>query len=440
MEIGKRKIWKGVVNGVIGVAIGLTLAYGYEFCLKWEEAVFSKGNLDEKVQSILQWDERKIISELKHWEMVDQFPNDYCDNFSMKDLFSISFLSARLGMISPQKGMDLLPEIPEIAPHVSRRLFCTWSERRPEEAFACFKQKGTTLSAHKKILLPVARNLIKSKPEAMPELLDSLPEEQRESFTPVAFSFLMKFHPELILCSLSEWGGRGTRTKKMYAEIAREWAAEDWESAQAWIRTLPPRWHEDLRLFSLPGLMEKNEAEASRIFIALTEQDQKRVLPFFLKTLTSQFPLKALKWLSEHVSEDMYLEHVEMAMGNGYFVSSDVKDFIISMKDENIKDQALYYMYDRYLLFYITRDDKTKHLGYYKQSPEEVLKWICLMSDLKRKTYLGNNFVVWASYDHERAYAWLNESNFAEENRQIIESCLNISKFPSREIDRDCID
>lgn len=139
-------------------------------------------------------------------------------------------------------------------------------------------------------------------------------------------------------------GGLGNADERgaAVAEVARAWGANDWESTQEWIASLPADERDAARAEAIRGLAQADAAAAATEVNKLPAGENKdRAVADVAQSMAMTDPAKAANWLTENGSPEAQTQAVNDVVRN--WASSDpdqARAWVTQQNDGPVKDRA----------------------------------------------------------------------------------------------------
>lgn len=263
-----------------------------------------QGTLDEKIREYARMNTDEIGKELQRWNDKITTP----DMLHSRDRFLMEYLCLRWGRETPKQALLKLQDMPHLGETALLSMMKGWAEKNPESLTTYCLEQGGQDNLPDNVARFCTYTLASLSPENSVAWMKTLPEGKREQQIHHLMAAIREKYPNKISSVVALLGEEAMKSREMSAAIASTWAEVNWETAAAWINSLP----EETKTFAWSDVVKSMPAdEALKHLDSFDEKTQNGILGQKTYALFFDSPQKAIDWLTAHTTPERAAQIIE---------------------------------------------------------------------------------------------------------------------------------
>lgn len=251
-------------------------------------------------------------------------------------------LGNRLGKLSPKDALLQTQQLSAIKLPLTREIMKGWAENNPEAAGSYYLENINYFPNPDWIQNELAQALGKGDPEYAWTWMNSLEKtEEKNSVLPHVMTGIIENHPEQAGKYMVQVEDLLKKQNEVLSKLVKKWTSADWSSAKNWITRQEEEVQNRLMGVALGVLANTNLDTATLEFEQLSPKNKKDMAGTLIQGIPFDSPAQTIKWMEEHLPEELALERSFAAIHPSYLQDPDLVRQVVAMKRGAFKDEII---------------------------------------------------------------------------------------------------
>ncbi len=334
--------------------------------------------LEARKLSSLSWEDRMVASKLLFSKWAETSPRQALD-----------FVN-KMGF---RGGMDRMT------------VFQSWSAQNPEAAAAYLSENRNSMDRGSYGF--VAGEWARLNPEAALAWANTLDGRSKQDALASLFATYAESDPIQAAQKALALGDEALKDSRVLEGIARTWAKQDWDAANAWINGLPVEQQSSARRSALEQLAATDPSRATEEVLKLSSGEERdNSIAGVVRAMAMENPAEAANLLLKSSSDNVSRRSMNDVVSSWVYTDTEAaKNWVNSLPAGSSRDSAL-----------TTYAMQTPSRNY-----QETIEMASGISNERNREWAVSSAVRnWMNDDPAAAKSWLDSSNLSDRTKEMI--------------------